>query len=561
MAKLVSRRDTLLISAGATFSAARIGKAVAEEAGDRIRKIVLYTDPQGAVPQAYQAAQLIGQAWRQLGLDVEVKPIARQQQTQIVWYERGRWDTTMWRMVGRPERSDPDELVFNLFHSSTAPNGFNFVGYVSPDYDRIAEQQRQTLDPDQRKKLVHEAQSLVNRDQPYAFLVHPKTLQAFNQQIWDPASIVVQKGVGIRNFWTFIGATPKGQQRTMIINSGTSLQAIHPLYIGGAPDSWINELVWDRLVRIGPDGLPRPWAAESFSFVNDQTVDVTIRDGMTFHDGRPVTVEDVIFSFEAPATGDKVPMFRAFVSDIAKVERTGDRSVRFHLKRTNAAFATTSLGRVFIAPKHVWEPYLKSLEGKTETIEQIRDPINVGSGPFRQVRARLNEEIVLDRFDKYWMAPKMDRLILRIVPNAEAVIGMLRSGELNLLAEYGGDPDVLEALAKEVPAIKVTEETDIGLEFLAFNNRRPPFDNPAFRTALSAAIDRSVIVQAAWNGFAVPSTSHVSPALPYWYASDLTPLPAGIEAARDLLKKAGFVLIGGELHYPAGVRETLKPSE
>ena len=516
---LISRRQTLFLGGAAALPLAGLGEAFGQGAGDPVRKIILYSDTQGAVPQSFQAAQLIAQAWRQLGLDVEVRPTARQQLSQVVWYERERWDATMWRMVGRPERSDPDELVFNLFHSSTAPRGFNFVGYKSPEYDRIAEQQRQAVDIEARKKLIREAQAIVSRDAPYAFLIHPKTLQAFNQQIWDAGSIVIQKGVGIRNFWTFVGAAPKGAQRTMIINSGTQLQAIHPLYIAGAPDSWVNELVWDRLVRVGPDGLPRPWAAESFTFVNDRTVDVTIRDGMTFHDGRPVTVDDVIFSFEAPMRTDKVPMFKPFVSDIERIERTGERGLRFNLKQVNSAFATTALGRVFIAPKHVWEPHLKSVEGKPENIELIRDSANVGSGPFRQVRARLNEEIVLERFDKHWAAPKMDRLVLRIIPNAEAVIGMMRSGELNLLAEYGGDPEVLEALAKEVPAIKITQETDIGMEFLGFNNRRPPFSDPAFRAALSAAIDRDVLVQAAWNGFAVPSTSHVSPALPFWYAS------------------------------------------
>src|SRR5439155_16525714 len=85
---------------------------------DQVRKIVLLTDTQGASPQAFQAAQLIAQTWRQLGLDVDVRPLPRQQQSQIVWYERNRWDVTTWRMVGRPERSDPDELVYNLFHSS-----------------------------------------------------------------------------------------------------------------------------------------------------------------------------------------------------------------------------------------------------------------------------------------------------------------------------------------------------------------------------------------------------------------------------------------------------------
>ncbi|MFL5151646.1 MAG: ABC transporter substrate-binding protein [Microvirga sp.] len=533
---LISRRQTLFLGGAAALPLAGLGEAFGQGAGDPVRKIILYSDTQGAVPQSFQAAQLIAQAWRQLGLDVEVRPTARQQLSQVVWYERERWDATMWRMVGRPERSDPDELVFNLFHSSTAPRGFNFVGYKSPEYDRIAEQQRQAVDIEARKKLIREAQAIVSRDAPYAFLIHPKTLQAFNQQIWDAGSIVIQKGVGIRNFWTFVGAAPKAAQRTMIINSGTQLQAIHPLYIAGAPDSWVNELVWDRLVRVGPDGLPRPWAAESFTFVNDRTVDVTIRDGMTFHDGRPVTVDDVIFSFEAPMRTDKVPMFKPFVSDIEAIERTGERGLRFNLKQVNSAFATTALGRVFIAPKHVWEPHLKSVEGKPENIESIRDSANVGSGPFRQVRARLNEEIVLERFDKHWAVPKMDRLVVRIIPNAEAVIGMMRSGELNLLAEYGGDPEVLEALAKEVPAIKITQETDIGMEFLGFNNRRPPFSDPAFRAALSAAIDRDVLVQAAWNGFAVPSTSHVSPALPFWYAADVKPPASGVPAAREMLK-------------------------
>ena len=561
MAK-VTRRDALLWGGTAALAAPglSIETAWAQSAGDPVRRIILYSDTQGSVPQAFQAAQLIAQTWRQLGLDVELRPTARQQHSQIVWYERERWDATMWRMVGRPERSDPDELVYNLFHSSTAPRGFNFVGYNSPEYDRIAEQQRQAVDIEARKKLIREAQAVVSRDAPYAFLIHPKTLQAFNQQVWDANTIVTQKGVGIRNFWTFVGATPKGAQKTMILNSGTALQAIHPLYIAGAPDSWMNELVWDRLVRIGPDGLPRPWAAESFSFVNDRTVDVTIRDGMTFHDGRPVTVEDVLFSFEAPMRTDEVPMFKPFVGDIENIERTGERALRFHLKRVNAAFATTALGRVFIAPKHIWEPHLKGVEGKPENIESIRDGANVGSGPFKQVRARLNEEVVLERFDKHWSAPKMDRLVLRVIPNAEAVIGMMRSGELNLLAEYGGDPDVLEALAKENPAITVTSETDIGMEFLGFNNRRAPFNDPAFRSALSAAIDRNVLVQAAWNGFAVPSTSHVSPALPFWHAEDVKPA-TGVNVAREALKKAGYVTVGNRLHYPAGVKEMLKPGE
>ncbi len=92
----------------------------AAESGDEVRKLTLISRAQAANPQQFQAAELIAQAWRKLGLDVEVKGMPRPQQSDAVWYNRDTWDLTMWQMVGRPERSDPDELIYNLFHSSTA---------------------------------------------------------------------------------------------------------------------------------------------------------------------------------------------------------------------------------------------------------------------------------------------------------------------------------------------------------------------------------------------------------------------------------------------------------
>ncbi len=171
----LKRRHFLLMSAAAVTVAAPILSAgVAHAAGDPIRKIVLATAAQAADPQEFQAAQLIAQEWRKLGLDVEVRGFPRPQLSDLVWYNRQKWDTTMWRMVGRPERSDPDELVYNLFHSSTAEKGFNFVGYVNKEYDAVAEGQRRETDQAKRKQIVAKAQEMVAKDAPYVFLVHPK---------------------------------------------------------------------------------------------------------------------------------------------------------------------------------------------------------------------------------------------------------------------------------------------------------------------------------------------------------------------------------------------------
>jgi peptide/nickel transport system substrate-binding protein len=530
--------------------------AFAQSANEKIRKINFYTWPQAALPQAYQASQLIAQEWRKLGLDIDVKPLQRQAQTALIWYGRDKWDTTMWRMVGRPERSDPDEFVYSLFYSTLADKGYDFVGYKNPDYDKLAEKQRTQIDKEERRKTIFQAQEMINRDQPYAFLVHPKYPMAFNKKVFKEDTVVTQTGIGIRNIWTFVGVEPLGAQKDLIINSSESINATNPLYIGGAVDSWITDLIWDRLMRIGPDGQPQPWSAESVEWKDDKTIAIKLRAGMKWHDGQPVTVDDVIFSFTAPA-GDKAPMYKPFVTEIASMEKVGDMGLTMTLKTPNAAFFTASLSKINLIPKHVWEPVLQGLAGKPENAEQIKDVNRTGSGPFKIVRWKPNEEILLEAFPDHFRAPKIARWIMRIVPNAEATLGMLKSGEINFLGFFGGDPEVLVKFAKENPDIVVKSETDVGFEFVAFNCRRPPFDDPAFRRALSFAIDRRLMVSAAWQDFAVPANSHVSPVLSYWHDPSVDNPKTGIPVAKKILADAGYRLKGNKLYYPAGKQEKL----
>src|SRR5439155_987122 len=246
-------------------------------------------------------------------------------------------------------------------------------------------------------------------------------------------------------------------------NSNETINATNPLYIGGAVDSWVTDLVWDRIMRIGPDGMPRPWAADSVNWVDDKTVEIKLRAGMKWHDGKPVTIDDVIFSFEAPA-----------------------------------------------------------------------------------------EEVVLERFCDHFQAPKVERWIMRIVPNAEATLGMLKRGELNFLGMFGGDADVLTKFAKDNPDIATRTEVDIGFEYVAFNNRRPPFDDVAFRRALSLAIDRRLMVSAAWQDYAIPANSHVSPVLTFWHDPAVDQMKTGLAEAKKTLQDAGYRVVGGKLYYPAG---------
>ena len=544
-----SRRHLM---AGAASLAAM--PALADTPGDKIRPLVLIMRPQAVDPAQYQAAQLAMQAWRKLGLKVIPRVLPPTQLTSAVWMSRDKWDMTTWEMVGRPERSDPDELTYALFHSSLAANGYNFVGYISPEYDKLAEAQRAEIDPDKRAALVKQAQMVVRRDQPYAYLVHPRRSMAFNASVWDPDSIVEEAGIGIRNFWTFLRAKPLGAQKDMILNAPQTTSTINPVRMD-AIGSWITDMIWDHLARVDVHGNAIPWAAESIKWLDPMTVEAVLRPGMMFHDGRPVTVEDVQYSFDMVAIPGKAPQFFPNVSNIASVEIADSRTIRFHLKSPQSSFLTSTLAKIALIPKHVWKPIADSLAGSSQTIEDFREDQRIGSGPFRFVHWRDPEEVMLARNDKHWSPPAMERWILRIVPNQEATLGMLRNGEINFLAIFTGDPQNVAELAAQVPNIKVVTTTDLGFQFIAWNNRRPPFDDAAFRRALSTAISRRLMVQAAWNGFAEASGSCVSTALPFWHEPASVMEGGDLAAAKKILAEAGYTLSGGDLRYPAGRHE------
>jgi len=523
---------------------------------DEIRTINLVTRPQAAQPAEFQFTQIIAQEWRRLGLDVNVEVMPWEQMIQAIWFSRDEWDTTAWQMVGRPERSDPDEIVYNLFHSTTAEQGFNFIGYNNPDYDALVEQQRVTLDPDELRELVLAAQALLDADQPNMMLAHPQSTYAVNTSVWDIDTVVDQSGIGIRNTWSYIGMQPVGEERDIILNSSDNVTAINPLFISGGTDSWITELVWDRLMRIGPDGLPQLWAASAFEWLDDTTITVTLREGMMWHDGMPVTPEDVQFSFEAAGSGE-APMYGPFVNGIEDITIDG-MDITFSLSQPSAPFLTASLAKINIIPRHIWEPIIEEQLTLDTNAESYQEEVPIGSGPYRFSSWTLNEEVVLEANGEHWAAPGADRWILRIVPNVEASLGMLRSGEINFLSDFPGDPSVVVAAAEEDPNLEVVSTVDIGFRYVAFNHRRPPFDDPAFRRALSSAVDRRLVVAAAFRGFAVPSNSVVSPALGFWHNEETVEgFTAGLEVAQAILAEAGYEVVDGRLHYPDGVSETL----
>ena len=460
----------------------------------------------------------------------------------------------MWRMVGRPERTDPDEFLYSLFHSSYADKGYDFIGYINPEYDKLAEKQRTQLDREERRKTRlrdagdHQPRPALGLPGPSQVSRWPSTRRCSRRTRSSTRAASASATSGPSS-----SIEPLGAQKDLIINSNEAINATNPLYIGGAVDSWITDLIWDRMMRIGPDGMPQPWAAESVTWIDDKTIDVKLRAGMKWHDGKPVTVDDVIFSFKAPA-GDKAPMYKPFVTDIAAIEKTGDLGLRFKLKQTNATFLTASLSQDQPDPQAHLGAGAEGPRGQAGERRADQGGVNrIGSGPFKIVRWEPNEEILLERFGDHFEAPKVERWIMRIVPNAEATLGMLKRGELNFLGIFGGDPEVLVKFAKDNPDIAIRSEIDIGFEYVAFNNRRPPFDDVAFRRALSLAIDRRLMVSAAWQDFADPGQQ------PRLAGADLLARPVG-RPAQDRPRRGQEDPAGRRLPRWSAASSTTRPA-
>jgi len=129
-------------------------------------------------------------------------------------------------------------------------------------------------------------------------------------------------------------------------------------------------------------GSPSRGRPESVKYIDPTTVEAVLRPGADLARRQPLTAEDVIYSFEAPA-GDKSPMYKPFVANIASMEKVDDKTVRFKLKAPNASFFTSTLAKINLIPKHVWEPVLSGNQLQGKNAESYQEPQPIGSGPFK----------------------------------------------------------------------------------------------------------------------------------------------------------------------------------
>jgi peptide/nickel transport system substrate-binding protein len=284
--------------------------------------------------------------------------------------------------------------------------------------------------------------------------------------------------------------------------------------------------VFEGLTTIAQDGTIQPRLAESWTTSEDGlTWTFKIREGVKFHDGTDLTLEDITAAFarvKDPDSGFTNPDYFANVESVTAGE---GNTVVFTLTAPSSGLLY-NLAR----PDSIIFPAAKADTQGTEPI---------GTGPFTFADYVVGSEVRLEKFADYYVegVPLLDAAVFKIIPDANATFAALQAGDIDMIG-VSVTPEVAQQVESD-PNLKLVNEGSSTAEItMALNNTNEILSNPLVRQAITHAIDKETIVQGAFNGLGVVIGSHTTPAEPYHV--DVNPYPYDPERARELLAEAGY---------------------
>ena len=298
-----------------------------------------------------------------------------------------------------------------------------------------------------------------------------------------------------------------------------------PLTASGAVTQAVNWHLFESLVNLDPvTRLPyAALAAEMPTSEDGLTYTIKLREGATFHDGSPVTADDVAFSFARVQDPDSASLFRSFITFIDKVEAVADDTVVVTTKFPFAQF-NERLGSVKIVPR-------AAVEADAEGFGKLP----IGSGPYKLISAVPEAEIVFERFDGYnGPRPALAKdMTWSLIADPTARVNALASGSVMAIE------DVPYVDADAVAAFATLEKVQsFGLLFAMFDTSKPPFNDVRVRQAFFYALDMDKIIGTGMLGNATAATSFLPETHPNYHTAS-TVYSHDPDKARALLAEAG----------------------
>lgn len=291
--------------------------------------------------------------------------------------------------------------------------------------------------------------------------------------------------------------------------------------------------VFEGLTRSNEDGSIGPCLAESWTSDSPRDYAFTLRKGVVFHDGTPLTSADVKFTFERNAGESSTNKRKRIFANIESIETPDEHTVLIRLKKPSRLFPA------FLAE------FTASIVSAKTADTNATDP--VGTGPYRLTQWVKGSSVTLKKFDGHWNAANVtiETINIRFIADANAQVNAMLSGDVDVIPSFEA-LDLIGQFQKDERFV-VTEGKSSDVHLLCINNKASKLADVRVRKALMHAIDRQMVIDGAVNGFATPIGSQMSPIYPvYLDLTDETPYDP--DAARALLAEAGHAN-GLELNF------------
>ncbi|MEU1981216.1 ABC transporter substrate-binding protein [Nocardia sp. NPDC019395] len=300
------------------------------------------------------------------------------------------------------------------------------------------------------------------------------------------------------------------------------------IYAGSPAQATVTGLVYDTLIRYPADGLePQPALAESWRISPDgRTVELALRDDVTFHDGRPFTSEDVRFSLTTYADPARAGQLARTAGLITGYDTSDPHAVTLELDRP----AGNILDLLVLVP---------IIDRNTMAEFDAGTGYN-GTGAFRFTGWKPGASITFEADKNYWGGrPHLDGVEYVIVPDAQTQISQLRSGQLDLLLRIA--PRDADALAGR-PGVRIVEQTGVATNwYIGANVRAPGLSDIRLRRAIAYAVDRDRILADIYQGHGTAASLPWPEQSPAYDAALNSTYDHDIDRAKALVAEVGEI--------------------
>ena len=298
-------------------------------------------------------------------------------------------------------------------------------------------------------------------------------------------------------------------------------------------DDVIKHMLFTPLIQYDERLQPVPWLAERWDLA-DSSVTFHLRRDVRWHDGRPVTAEDVKFTFDLAKDSAAASLLgSAYLNLVESATVVDSFTVRFD----------------FVAPHAQaldgfwWPPLPRHLLQGVAPADLSRHEFNrrpVGSGPFRFTEWRPGQSVTFAANPDFPQGlggrPNLERVVFRIVPEATTMVTELINGSADMVG-YTLLPDQGKQIENQ-QGVELRHYPSREFTFFAWNNTRPLFSDARMRRAMAMAINRQQIIDGLLQGFGTPASGIIPPWSPMY--TELAPLPFDPAQARQLLAQVGW---------------------